>query len=118
MSGITFTTFTTPAAIFGQLAGGLSWPSISFALLVAALVASAYILLRRYRSRRLLMQRVVELEALSDAGRALVAAQLDVDALAELIAQEAGQVIDNRTFQVGLFEETDYHILFLSLIHI
>jgi GAF domain-containing protein len=94
---------------------GLSWPSISFALLVGALVLSAYILLRRYRSRQLLIQRVAELEALSDAGRALVAAQLDVEALAELIANEAGQVIDNRTFQVGLFEENDYHILYWKI---
>ncbi len=103
------------AAIFAQTADGLSWPSISFALLVGALALSAYILLRRYRSRQLLIQRVAELEALSDAGRALVAAQLDVDALAELIANEAGQVIDNRTFQVGLFEDTDYHILYWTI---
>lgn len=94
---------------------GLSWPSISFALLVGALALSAYVLLRRYRSRQLLIQRVAELEALSDAGRALVAAQLDVDALAELIANEAGQVIDNHTFQVGLFEDSDYHILYWKI---
>ncbi len=94
---------------------GLSWPSISFALLIGALTLSAYILLRRYRSRQLLIQRVAELEALSDAGRALVAAQLDVDALAELIANEAGQVIDSNTFQVGLFEENDYHILYWKI---
>ena len=79
---------------------------------MGALLLAGYILLRRYRSRQLLLQRIAELEALSDAGRALVAAQLDVAALAELIAHEAGQVIDNRTFQVGLFEESDYHILF------
>ena len=100
------------AAILGQILDGLSWPSISFAMLVGALLLAGYILLRRYRSRQLLMQRITELEALSDAGRALVAAQLDVDALAELIANEAGQVINSRTFQVGLFEESDYHILF------
>lgn len=103
------------AAIFGQLTGGLSWPSISFAVLVGALLLTGFILLRRYRSRQLLMQRVAELEALSDAGRALVAAQLDVNALAELIANEAGKVIDNTTFQVGLFEETDYHILYWKI---
>ncbi len=105
---------TTPALlpIFAQLIDGLSWPSLSFAVLVASLLAVGYVLLRRYRSRQLLLQRIVELEALSDAGRALVAAQLDVDALAELIANEAGKVIDNRTFQVGLFEEDDYTILF------
>ncbi|WP_420645201.1 SpoIIE family protein phosphatase [Candidatus Leptofilum sp.] len=106
---------TNMAALFGQSTDGLSWPSISFALLVGALALSAYILLRRYRSRQLLIQRITELEALSDAGRALVAAQLDVDALAELIANEAGQVIDNRTFQVGLFEDTDYHILYWTI---
>ncbi len=106
---------STLAAIYGQTVDGLSWPSISFALLIGALALSAYILLRRYRSRQLLIQRVAELEALSDAGRALVAAQLDVEALAELIANEAGQVIDNRTFQVGLFEESDYHILFWKI---
>lgn len=106
---------STPTATFGQITDGLSWPSISFALLIGALALSAYILLRRYRSRQLLIQRVAELEALSDAGRALVAAQLDVEALAELIANEAGQVIDNRTFQVGLFEEDDYHILYWKI---
>ncbi|MFZ1397592.1 MAG: SpoIIE family protein phosphatase [Candidatus Promineifilaceae bacterium] len=103
------------AAILGQTLDGLSWPSISFALLVGALALSTYILLRRYRSRQLLIQRIAELEALSDAGRSLVAAQMDVDALAELIANEAGQVIDNRTFQVGLFEENEYHILYWKI---
>lgn len=101
--------------IFAQIADGLIWPSISFVLLIAALGLASYILLRRYRSRQRLINRVAELEALSDAGRALVAAQLDVDALAELIASEAGQVIDNRTFQVGLFEDNDYHILFWQI---
>ncbi len=91
---------------------GLSWTSISFAILVAALLLSSYILWRRYRSRRALMQRVTELEILSAAGRAIVAAELDVTALCELIAEESGQVIDNSTFQVGLFENDRYHILF------
>jgi serine phosphatase RsbU (regulator of sigma subunit)/putative methionine-R-sulfoxide reductase with GAF domain len=99
------------ALISGQIEGMLSWPSVSFAFLVGALLLAGYILLRRYRSRQLLHQRITELEALSDAGRALVAAQMNVDSLAELIADEAGQVIDNNTFQVGLFEESRYHIL-------
>jgi phosphoserine phosphatase RsbU/P len=91
---------------------GLSWPSISFAVLAAALLVTAYILGRRLRSRRLLVQRVQELEALSTAGRALVASELDIAALCGLIAQEAGKVIDNRTFQVGLFEDHFYHIIY------
>lgn len=98
-----------------MLTNGLTWPTLSFAVLVASLLLSAYILYRRYRSRQLLMQRVMELEALSAAGRAIVVAELDVAALSELIAGEAGHVIDNSTFQVGLFEENLYHILFWQI---
>ncbi|MCA9936282.1 MAG: SpoIIE family protein phosphatase [Ardenticatenaceae bacterium] len=90
----------------------LSWPSFSFALLFASLALSSYVLWRRYQSRRLLMQRVAELEDLSAAGRAIVVSELDVGALCALIAQEAGKVIDNRTFQVGLFDGPFYEILF------
>ena len=86
--------------------------SISLIILIVALSVAGYILWRRYQSRRLLVQRVAELEALSQAGRSLVAAELDVEALCALIADEAGQVIDNTTFQVGLFENDFYHILF------
>ncbi|MCB9420569.1 MAG: SpoIIE family protein phosphatase [Ardenticatenaceae bacterium] len=95
-----------------MLTNGLTWPTISFAVLVASLLLSAYILYRRYRSRQILMERVQELETLSAAGRAIVAAELDVAALCELIASESGHVIDNSTFQVGLFEDNLYHILF------
>lgn len=94
------------------LLDGLSWPSISFVILIASLLLAAIVLWRRYRSRRLLMQRVAELEALSGAGRAIVASVLDVAALCELIAGESGKIIDNRTFQVGLFDENDYSILY------
>jgi phosphoserine phosphatase RsbU/P len=91
-------------------AGELNWPALSLAILLGALFLSALILLRRYRSRRLLMARVAELEALSEAGRAIVAAQLNLASLSHLIAAEAGKVIDNRTFQIGLFEGNLYHI--------
>ena len=94
------------------LTENLSWPSISLAVLIGSLMLSAYILWRRYRSRQLLMQRVSELETLSAAGRAIVAANLDVTALCELIARESGHLIDNDTFQVGLFDGDLYHILF------
>lgn len=90
-----------------------------FALVVAALVVAAVVfasfLMRRRRSRRVLMERVAELEALSAAGRALVAAELDLDALCGLIAEQAGQVIDNRTFQVGLFDEGYYEIHYWTI---
>ena len=90
-----------------------------FVLVVAALVTTGvslvFFLARRRRSRRLLMERVAELEALSAAGRALVAAELDLDALCGLIAEQAGQVIDNRTFQVGLFDEGYYDIHYWTI---
>jgi phosphoserine phosphatase RsbU/P len=99
------------------LVDGLSWPSISFAILIAALLVAAYVLGRRLRSRRMLVQRIAELEALSAAGRSLVASELDVTALCKLIAQEAGQVIDNSTFQVGLFEDNFYQITYWTIDH-
>lgn len=98
-----------------MLTNGFTWPTISFAVLVTSLLLSAYILYRRYQSRQMLMRRVQELETLSAAGRAIVASELDVTALCELIASEAGQVIDNSTFQVGLFEDSLYHIMFWQI---
>lgn len=70
---------------------------------------------RRRRSRRMLMERVAEQEALIAAGRALVAAELDLDALCYLIAELSGQVIDNRTFQIGLFNEGFYEIRYWTI---
>ena len=83
--------------------------------LAAGIILTAVIFMRRRRSRWLLMERVVELEALMAAGRALVAAEMDLDALCALIAEQAGQVIDNRTFQVGLFEDDYYEIRYWTI---
>ncbi len=103
-----------PALIEAQT-GGLSWPSISFALLLASLLtiavaAAGAVFYWRSRSRRQLLQRVSQLEGLRAAGSAIVASELDIDALCVLIYQEAGKVIDNTTFQVGLFQESSYVI--------
>lgn len=84
------------------------------AFAVAAVLVFVYIL-RRRGTRRALMERVAELEALSAAGRALLAAELDLDALCRLIAEQAGQVIDNRTFQIGLFDEGFYEIRYWTI---
>lgn len=85
------------------------------AILIAVVVNLVLYLIRRHRTRRMLMERVGEQEALIAAGRALVAAELDVDALCRLIAEQAGQVIDNRTFQVGLFNEGFYEIRYWTI---
>ncbi len=88
---------------------------VALAVLLFVAVVLAAVFARRRRSRRRLVQRVAELEALSAAGRAIVAAELDVDALCNLIAQQAGQIIDNRTFQVGLFDEGFYDIRYWTI---
>ncbi len=90
---------------------------LATAILLVIVVAGLLIArsLRRRRSRQALVERVAELEALSAAGRAIVAAELDVDALCHLIAEQAGQVIDNRTFQVGLFEDGYYDIRYWTI---
>lgn len=100
--------------MFAQLGPSvtISWPFISLLILIASLALAAYVLWGRYQSRQALLRRVAELEALRSAGRAIVESQQDVEALSELIANEAGLVIDNSTFQVGLFEGSLYHILF------
>ncbi|HEX6384530.1 MAG TPA: GAF domain-containing protein, partial [Anaerolineae bacterium] len=104
-------------SLAAQPTSDFPWSSLSLtvSILIVSLLLSAYVLWRRYRSRRFLVQRIAELEALSAAGRAIVTAELDVGALSELIAREAGRVIDNSTFQVGLFEDGLYHILFWSI---
>ncbi len=91
------------------------WPSLSFIILVLAALSTIFILWRRFLSRRMLVRRVAELEALSAAGRAIVASTLDVTALCDLIADEAVKIIGHRTFQVGLFEDQIYRIMFWSI---
>jgi serine phosphatase RsbU (regulator of sigma subunit)/putative methionine-R-sulfoxide reductase with GAF domain len=84
-------------------------------LLIVVLAYGLMLLYLRYRRvRRSMSTRLVELETLSNAGRALVEAQLDINALAELIAAEASKVVDTGTLQIGLFEGDTYRILFWS----
>jgi phosphoserine phosphatase RsbU/P len=94
----------------GSLSSGLS------ALLLLALYLAAILLLlvrRRYQRRQAEMVRLVrEMEALSEAGRAIVESQQELEGLCELIATEAAKIIDTRTFQVGLFRGSRYRILY------
>ncbi|MEM7334646.1 MAG: hypothetical protein AAF490_21400, partial [Chloroflexota bacterium] len=98
-----------------SISDGLSWPSISFLVLIVAIILIAVILWRRYQSRQLLMLRISELEALSSAGRTIVESQQDVEALCELIAYQSGMIIDNRTFQVGIFAGDKYQIVYWQI---
>ena len=98
-----------------QQADSVQWPAASLPILIVLLVISAIVLWRRYRSRRLLLERISDLEALSTAGRAIVAAQLDIVTLCQLIADEASSIIDTSTFQIGLFEDSAYEIMYWTV---
>ena len=70
----------------------------------------ALVLWRRQRSRRALVRQVAELKALSEAGRAIAEARLDVDELCDLIYRRASNIVDTSTFQLGLFEGSAYDL--------
>lgn len=96
-------------ALGGELAGLIGGLAISAAL--AALFALRR-RQRRLREQTVLLNRLEELEALHNASSAIASAELDLTALAALVADEAGKVIDNRTFQIGLFEGNRYRLLY------
>jgi serine phosphatase RsbU (regulator of sigma subunit)/putative methionine-R-sulfoxide reductase with GAF domain len=79
------------------------------------LLAIAYLFWRRYLSRTMLMDRIAELEALRATGVALSTVDMDMAALSHRIAVESSHVIDNRTFQIGVFDGDLYRILFWSI---
>lgn len=80
-------------------------------ILALALAVAGYVLYRRWLSRQELMRRLAELSRLADLGRAILGAQLDSARLAELIYQQASQIVDATFFQLGLFEGERYRML-------
>jgi GAF domain-containing protein len=80
-------------------------------ILLAALTAAGAILYRRWQSRRELVARLAELSALADVGRAMLGTQLDLARLAEMVYQQAGQIVDTSIFQLGLFKGDRYRML-------
>lgn len=99
-----------------QLDGPGSMPYLVIWLLLGALLLAALLLFlvrRRYRLRQAeMVRRVSEMEALREAGRAIVASQQELEDLCELIAAEAAKVIDTQTFQIGLFRNNHYQIIY------
>ena len=51
-----------------------------------------------------------DLDKLAGVGRAILGAQLRLDALSEIVYQQASRVVDTRNFQLGLFDGDDYLI--------
>lgn len=93
-----------------MIAAGIETGWIALGAILLLLAGFALLLIRRYESRRWLELRVTELSALSEAGRAMAVAQLDVDELCMLIYRQAHKIVDTWIFQLGLFEGNRYHI--------
>ena len=97
---------------------GLGGPSFSFVvglLFLALLLATVLLFLvrRRYRDQeRSSLRQIRELETLSVAGRTLVESELDLFDLSALIAAQVSHFTDTDTFQIGLFHDDDYHVVF------
>lgn len=76
---------------------------IGASLLVVGLVTGYYRGLKR-------ATREQGLDALADVGQAILSAQLNLDALCEIVYQQSTRVIDTRNFQLGIFDGNDYII--------
>lgn len=64
----------------------------------------------RHRGRQSMVAAGSDVDKLAGVGRAILSAQLRVDALCEVVYQESTRIVDTRNFQIGLFEEDAYHI--------
>mgnify|MGYP000029441146 FL=1 len=51
-----------------------------------------------------------ELDVLAGVGNAILSVQLKIDALCEVVYQQATRIVDTSNFQIGLFEGNDYVI--------
>ncbi|MDW8298167.1 MAG: GAF domain-containing protein [Anaerolineae bacterium] len=51
-----------------------------------------------------------DLDILASVGRAILSAQLKLDALCEIVYQQANKIVETSDFQIGLFDDADYVI--------
>ncbi|MCE7949416.1 MAG: GAF domain-containing protein [Chloroflexi bacterium CFX4] len=81
---------------------------LSAGLLAAGLLAGYARGFRRGRSAT--PEHLADLDILANVGRAILGAQLKLDALCEIVYQQANKIADTSDFQIGLFEGDDYLI--------
>jgi serine phosphatase RsbU (regulator of sigma subunit)/putative methionine-R-sulfoxide reductase with GAF domain len=94
------------AAVYTQLG---PW---YFLIAAASLLAASIAVRRAAFSLRRQRRNVRELALLNETSRAIIRAELEVDALCELIYREASKVVDTSSFHLGLFEPaTDRYTL-------
>ncbi len=88
--------------------------SLYVALVIILGLTAALLLFRQVTQQRdfaRLRRRSARLDELAGFGQAILNAQLKLDALAEVVYQQASHLIDTTNFQLGLFEEADYVIM-------
>lgn len=78
------------------------------ALLVIGLVAGYWRGLRRAVANQ--EDTLTRLDDLTTVGQAILAAQLNLEALCEVIYQQSSRLVDTRNYQIGLFDDDDYLI--------
>jgi serine phosphatase RsbU (regulator of sigma subunit)/putative methionine-R-sulfoxide reductase with GAF domain len=86
--------------------GGLG--TVAFLVAALVLLGLALVVARLAEMGLSLGERVQELSALNRMGEAVLRARLDVDALCELIYQQASDIVDTSTFHLALFDGDDY----------
>lgn len=89
------------AAVGAEIARSFAWPLVTIA--AGGLVGSAVMVRRGVRSLGQQRRAVAELGQINAISRAIIRAELDVDALCNLIYSEASKVVDARNFRLGLF---------------
>jgi serine phosphatase RsbU (regulator of sigma subunit)/putative methionine-R-sulfoxide reductase with GAF domain len=98
------------AAIYATLGVGY------FMLSAAGLLATSIAVRRAVQNLRRQRRSVQELALLNEASRAIIRAELDADALCDLIYREASKVVDTSSFHLGLFEpDSDRYTLMVRV---
>ncbi len=84
---------------------------LSAGVLAAGLVVGYWRGVRRGHERAILTGAAnPDLARLAGIGRAILSAQLRLDALCEIVYQQASRIVDTRNFQLGVFDGDDYAI--------
>lgn len=88
-------------------------PLYGLGLGVLAFTAAALLIwqIRQQRKYARLQRQSARLDELAGVGQAILSAQLKLEALCEIVYQQASNLIDTRNFQLGLFDNTDYVIM-------
>ena len=96
------------AALGAEIARTMAWPLV--ALAAAGLLGSAVMVRRAARSLGQQQRAVAELGQINAISRAIIRAELDVDALCNLIYSEAAKVVDTTNFRLGLFNGRSFEL--------